>query len=173
MAKDALGHGSNTRGGSMLDVNGKGIIPSRPFREGTAHQVSLAEQHGIPTDHLVKGAPRPSAVARDFGGRVVVPPGGYENPKVPSHQSRIGALIKEFGKNEAGAGKVPDVLKDFDIRGKEPSDAAETMSGMLHTLTHHGAEPSSLLDFMRFLGFLGAIALVDLIALALGFGGGS
>jgi hypothetical protein len=81
-----------------------------------------------------------------------VPPGGYENPKVPSHQSRIGALIKEFGKNE---------------------DAAETMSGMLHTLTHHGADPSSLLDFMRFLGFLGAIALVDLIALALGFGGGS
>lgn len=50
--KDALGHGSNTRN-SMLDVNGKGIMPTRPFREGCAHQVSLAEDHGIPTRHLV------------------------------------------------------------------------------------------------------------------------
>jgi hypothetical protein len=44
--KDAQGHGSNARGFSMLDVNGKGIMPSRPFREGTAHQVALAEDHG-------------------------------------------------------------------------------------------------------------------------------
>ena len=52
--KDAQGHGSNSRNG-MLDVNGKGIMPSRPFREGTAHQISIAEDHGIPTDHLHGG----------------------------------------------------------------------------------------------------------------------
>ena len=54
--KDALGHGSNSHGGSMVDVNGRGIMPSRPFRAGTAHQVSIAERHGIPTDHLMHPA---------------------------------------------------------------------------------------------------------------------
>lgn len=62
--KDALGHGSNTRGSSMVDVNGHGIMPSRPFREGTAHQVSIAEQHGIPTDHLMHPA---DLAAHEFG----------------------------------------------------------------------------------------------------------
>jgi len=52
--KDARGHGSNSRN-AMLDINGRGIMPSRPFREGTAHQVSLAEDHGVATDHLLNG----------------------------------------------------------------------------------------------------------------------
>lgn len=62
--KDARGHGSNTRG--MVDVNGHGIMPSRPFREGTAHQVSIAERHGIPTDHLMHPA---EIAAHDFSHR--------------------------------------------------------------------------------------------------------
>jgi hypothetical protein len=81
--KDAKGHGSDSRGGgssftveqaraalrrppdipypttarsNMLDSNGNSIAPSGPFREGTAHQVSLAEDHGIQTSHLVSAA---------------------------------------------------------------------------------------------------------------------
>lgn len=68
--KDARGHGSNTR---LLDVNGRSVLPSRPFREGTAHQVSLAEDHGIETDHLVNNSQghswgSPAALA-DFKAR--------------------------------------------------------------------------------------------------------
>src|ERR1035437_6578192 len=92
--KVALGHGSNSHGGSAVDVNGRGIIPSRPFREGMAHQVSLAEQHGIPTDHLmpakplagtfsnhpgVKGPGRVSSVADDAEDVV-----GYGLPNWPN-----------------------------------------------------------------------------------------
>jgi hypothetical protein len=78
--KDAQGHGSNARGFSMLDVNGKGIMPSRPFREGTAHQVALAEDHGIATDHLVNkqghtwGSP---AALADFKARYS--PAGFKS----------------------------------------------------------------------------------------------
>lgn len=65
--KDSRGHGSNTRGASMLTPAGRGIMPSRPFRQssqitsgppapgsngGIEHQASIAEQHGVSTGHL-------------------------------------------------------------------------------------------------------------------------
>lgn len=170
--KDEKGHGSNKRGGSpFVDVNGKGVLPTRPFREGTAHQVSIAEQHGVQTDHLVNVQP-----VQNFGKRNTVPAGGPGNPNVPAHQSRIAALVKEFAKSTTGAGKVPQALKDFDVRYKEPSDLSETihdlghdMGHAHHALTHHDKlEPSSLLSFLHFLGFLGAIAIIDILALGMG-----
>jgi len=159
--KDAKGHGSDRRG-KYVDINGRGIIPSRPFREGTAHQVSLAEKHGIPTDHLVNVQP-----VRDFGKRNTVPAGGPGNPNVPAHQSRIGALVREFAKSEAGAGRVPDFANSLTSRGKDASDVSDLVHTLYKGLAHHG-EPSSILDFMRFLGFLGAIAIIDVLALGMG-----
>jgi hypothetical protein len=164
--KDAKGHGSDKRDGSQfVDVNGKSIIPSRPYREGTAHQVSIAEKHGVPTDHLVNVKP-----VQNFGKRNTVPAGGPGNPNVPAHQSRIAALIKEFAKSTTGAGKVPEALKEFDFRTKEPSDTAELAHGVHHVLATHGDphHASTLVDFLRFLGFLGAIAIIDILALGMG-----
>src|ERR1035437_7397429 len=111
MAKDAKGHGSDGRGGSAVDVNGRGIIPSPPFREGTAHQVSLAEQHGVSTDHLMPTAPL--AGTRTFGGDT---PG----VKTSGAGSRIAGLVSEFVKSESGAGKVPASLHHFDLIEKGP-----------------------------------------------------
>jgi hypothetical protein len=55
-------HGGSPRN-TIVDINGQGIAPSGPFRAGTAHQVSIAEQHGIQTDHLVAAWPH-GGVAR-------------------------------------------------------------------------------------------------------------
>lgn len=155
MAKDAGGHGSNPRGF-------KGVIPSRPFREGVpAHQAAL-------------DAKLPPPKPRVFGGRVVIPTGGVGGPPVPAHGSRIAALVKEFAASETGAGKVPDILKEVNLAGKEPSDLAETGRDMGHDfhelLSHHHdkADPSTLLNFLHFLGFLGAIGIVTVLAQAMG-----
>lgn len=52
--KDSKGHGSDAgHGHGFVTPGGRGVMPSRPFRQGTAHQVSMAEQHGVGTDHLV------------------------------------------------------------------------------------------------------------------------
>jgi hypothetical protein len=50
--KDSRGHGSNSH---YLTPSGRSVIPSRPYREGTAHQTAIAEQHGVGTNHLVGG----------------------------------------------------------------------------------------------------------------------
>lgn len=156
MAKDARGHGSERRSG-MLDVNGKGIIPNRPFREGTAHQVSIAERHGIPTDHLV------TAPTRAFGARATPPSGGG-----PAHQSRIRQLVSAFAKSESGEGKVPAFLEEVD---KDPDTLSSVAEAYTSSLADHKIDGSSLIHFahfLGFLGFLGAVAVIDILALGLG-----
>jgi hypothetical protein len=153
--KDAKGHGSDTRGGSKLDVNGKGIIPSRPYREGTAHQMSIAEQHGIGTDHLMN-----SARVRTFGGDT---PG----TKTPAG-SRLGGLVREFAKSESGEGKVPHGLHHFDLVEKGPEAISSVMKHATQSLHEGSIDLHSLVHFAHFLGFLGAIAVIDLLAMSVG-----
>lgn len=48
--KDPRGHGSNSRGGSLLTRSGRGIIPSRPHREGASNaQAAQALAHAKST----------------------------------------------------------------------------------------------------------------------------
>lgn len=154
--KDAKGHGSDTRGGSMLDVNGKGIMPSRPFREGTAHQVSIAEQHGIGTDHLMN-----SARVRTFGGDT---PGN----KAPPAGSRLGGLVKDFVKSSSGEGKVPQSLHHFDLVEKGPEALGSVMKHATQSLHEGSINLHDLVHFAHFLGFLGAIAVIDVLATGMG-----
>ena len=57
MAKDASGHGSNARGyadrtlgqGHNLSF---GIAPGAQFNS-VSHQLALAAQHGVPTEHML------------------------------------------------------------------------------------------------------------------------
>jgi hypothetical protein len=114
--KDALGHGSNSRGsssftvekaraalrrpsdipyparGTMLDSNGKSIMPSGPFREGTAHQVSLAEDHGVQTAHLVSDAAAYTAAhgyLRMRDGRPTTAQNEKTGPQYPAGKSPV------------------------------------------------------------------------------------
>jgi hypothetical protein len=153
--KDAKGHGSDPRGGSKLDVNGKGIIPSRPYREGTAHQVSIAEQHGIGTDHLMN-----SSRVRTFGG---------DTPGVKTQAgSRLGGLVREFAKSTSGEGKVPHSLHHFDLVEKGPEAIGSVVKHATQALHEGHINLHDLVHFAHFLGFLGAIAVIDVIALSMG-----
>lgn len=138
--KDALGHGSDAQAARELSSGGP---KSKPVNV-----------------RPVQGA--------SFGKRNTTPAGGPGNPNVPAHMSRIGALVSEFVKSESGAGRVPEPLKEFDVKGREPSDLAETGRDMAHdihnAISHHDkVEPSALLNLLHFLSLLGAIAVTDVI----------
>lgn len=147
--KDAKGHGSDAREGSLVTAKGKGVIPSRPFREGDVPK---------PVGPALKLNAQGQYTGKLFGKRSAIPAGG------PAHQSRIRQLVTAFVKSDAGEGKVPHFMKEFDIREKDPSHIPNVIKDVASSLSEHHIGIHELMHFVHFLGFLGAVAVVDMVA---------
>jgi hypothetical protein len=96
--------------------------------------------------------------------------GHGSNPrgKMAAHQARVMSLVSDFAKSESGEGIVPHSLHDFDIREKGPGEIGSTLKHAAASVSEGHIDLHSLVHFAHFLGFLGAIALLDVIALSMG-----
>jgi hypothetical protein len=106
-------------------------------------------------------------MAKDAGGHGS--DGRGSNPRGDSiaHQSgidKLTALGKSFAKSETGYGKSPKFLEDFDIRNKSAESIASVGRHLVESLADNKIDPHTLVHFAHFLGFLGAVAIGDVLA---------
>ncbi len=93
---------------------------------------------------------------------------GNTRGALPAHQSSVDKLMRvgqQFLKSESGQGKIPPFIEEN--KSHDPEQAGRFIGEMAHKV-HEGIVPLSdipatLLHLAHFLGFLGAVAVADVL----------